>query len=201
MRWFWIDRFDAFVRAKSGSAVKNVSLSEDHLHDHFPGYAVMPNSLVVEGMAQTGGLIVADAIKFQKRVVLAKVSAAQFHRDAVPGDTILFDAKVLDLKPAGSLVHVTTRIADRSAARTDDGAPHAGEGVPQGEAELFFAHIDPGEGVPLLFEPEQFVRWLSQMRMYDIGVDEQGNRLEPPWASETVVSAFNGGMTGAGTFK
>lgn len=84
MRWFWIDRFDAFVRAKSGSAVKNVSLSEDHLHDHFPGYAVMPNSLVVEGMAQTGGLIVADAINFQKRVVLAKVAAAQFHRDAVP---------------------------------------------------------------------------------------------------------------------
>jgi len=180
MRWFWIDRFDAFVRAKSGSAVKNVSLSEDHLHDHFPGYAVMPNSLVVEGMAQTGGLIVADAINFQKRVVLAKVAAAQFHRDAVPGDTILFDATVLDLKPAGSLVHVTTRIADRGG----DGA-----GVPQGEAELFFAHIDPGEGVPLLFEPEQFVRWLSQMRMYDIGVDEQGNRLEPPW------------LTGAGGFK
>lgn len=200
MRWFWIDRFDAFVRAKSGSAVKNVSLSEDHLHDHFPGYAVMPNSLVVEGMAQTGGLIVADAIKFQKRVVLAKVSAAQFHRDAVPGDTILFDAKVLDLKPAGSLVHVTTRIADRGGNGT--GVPQQSrEGVPQGEAELFFAHIDPGEGVPLLFEPEQFVRWLTQMKMYDIGVDEQGNRLEPPWASETVVSTFSGGMTGAGAFK
>ncbi len=200
MRWFWIDRFDAFVRAKSGSAVKNVSLSEDHLHDHFPGYAVMPNSLVVEGMAQTGGLIVADAINFQKRVVLAKVAAAQFHRDAVPGDTILFDATVLDLKPAGSLVHVTTRIADRGGNGT--GVPQQSrEGVPQGEAELFFAHIDPGEGVPLLFEPEQFVRWLTQMKMYDIGVDEQGNRLEPPWASETAVSGFSGGKTGAGEFK
>lgn len=190
MRWFWIDRFDAFVRAKSGSAVKNVSLSEDHLHDHFPGCAVMPNSLVVEGMAQTGGLIVADAIKFQKRVVLAKVAAAQFHHDAVPGDTILFDAKVLDLKPAGSLVHVTTRIADRSGN---------GEGLPQGEAELFFAHIDPGEGVPLLFEPEQFVRWLTQMKMYDIGVDEEGNRLEPPWAAEPAVSGLAvSSLTGAG---
>lgn len=192
MRWFWIDRFDAFVRAKSGSAVKNVSLSEDHLHDHFPGYAVMPNSLVVEGMAQTGGLIVADAINFQKRVVLAKVAAAQFHRDAVPGDTILFDATVLDLKPAGSLVHVTTRIADRGGD---------GEGFPQGEAELFFAHIDPGEGVPLLFEPEQFVRWLTQMKMYDIGVDEQGNRLDPPWGTEAAVSGLAGtsfGLTGAG---
>ena len=191
MRWFWIDRFDAFVRAKSGSAVKNVSLAEEHLHDHFPGYAVMPNSLVVEGMAQTGGLIVADAINFQKRVVLAKVSAAQFHRDAVPGDTILFDATVLDLKPSGSLVHVTTRIADLSGVPqgSREGVPQGSrEGVPQGEAELFFAHIDPGEGVPLLFEPEQFVRWLTQMKMYDIGVDEQGNRLEAPWLTGAVLS-------------
>jgi len=201
MRWFWIDRFDAFVRAKSGSAVKNVSLSEDHLHDHFPGYAVMPNSLVVEGMAQTGGLIVADAINFQKRVVLAKVASAQFHRDAVPGDTILFDAKVLDLKPAGSLVHVTTRIADRSGgSQSSDGGPSNG-GLPQGEAELFFAHIDPGEGVPLLFEPEQFIRWLTQMKMYDIGVDEQGNRLEPPWAAEVPVSGLSGTGAGANAFK
>ena len=179
MRWFWIDRYDSFVRGKSASAVKNVSLAEEHLHDHFPGHAVMPNSLVVEGMAQTGGLLVADAIEFKRRVVLAKVAAAKFHRDAVPGDTILFDAKVLDLRPAGSLVQVTTRIAVR------DGSA-GGEGLPQGEAELFFAHIEPGEGVPLLFEPDQFARWLSQMRMYEIGVDEHGTRIEPPWVTGAV---------------
>lgn len=50
MRWFWIDRFDEFVRGKHATAVKNVSLAEEHLHDHFPGTALMPNSLVVEGM-------------------------------------------------------------------------------------------------------------------------------------------------------
>ena len=64
MRWFWIDRFDEFVRGKHATAVKNVSLAEEHLHDHFPGTALMPNSLVVEGMAQTAGLLVADAIEF-----------------------------------------------------------------------------------------------------------------------------------------
>lgn len=179
MRWFWIDRFDSFVRGKSASAVKNVSLAEDHLHDHFPGYAVMPNSLVVEGMAQTGGLLVADAIEFNRRVVLAKVASARFHRDAVPGDTIVFDATVLELKPAGSLVHVTTRIAEHRFVEGQGGAG----GTPQGEAELFFAHIEPGVGVPELFEPHQFVRWLTQMRMYEIGVDADGVRIEPPWAA------------------
>ena len=76
MRWFWIDRFNEFVRAKHATAVKNVSLAEEHLHDHFPGAALMPNSLIVEGMAQTAGLLVAEAIDYNRRVVLAKVAAA-----------------------------------------------------------------------------------------------------------------------------
>jgi len=102
MRWFWIDRFDEFVRGKRATAIKNVSLAEEHLHDHFPGAALMPNSLVVEGMAQTAGLLVAEAIDYNRRVVLAKVAAAEFHFDAVPGDTLVFRAEVLDLKASGS---------------------------------------------------------------------------------------------------
>jgi 3-hydroxyacyl-[acyl-carrier-protein] dehydratase len=76
MRWFWIDRYEEFVRGRHATAVKNVSLAEEHLHDHFPGVAIMPNSLIVEGMAQAAGLLVADAIDFNRRVVLAKVAAA-----------------------------------------------------------------------------------------------------------------------------
>ena len=79
MRWFWIDRFDEFVRGKHATAVKNVSLAEEHMHDHFPGAALMPNSLIVEGMAQTAGLLVAEAIDYNRRVVLAKVAAAEGH--------------------------------------------------------------------------------------------------------------------------
>jgi len=90
MRWFWIDRYEEFVRGTRAVAVKNVSLAEEHLHDHFPGAALMPNSLVVEGMAQTAGLLVADAIEYNRRVVLAKVAAAEFHFDAVPGDCLRY---------------------------------------------------------------------------------------------------------------
>ena len=166
MRWFWIDRFDEFVRGKRATAVKNVSLAEEHLHDHFPGAALMPNSLVVEGMAQTAGLLVADAIDFGRRVVLAKVAAAEFSCDAVPGDSIRFDAEVIELKPAGSLTKVTSRIGDRL----------------QGEAELFFAHLEPGEGVPQLFSTDELLRWLDQLRIYEIGRDETGQPLaRPDW--------------------
>ena len=57
MRWIWIDRFVEFVDGSHAKAIKNVSLSEDHLHDHFPGFPVMPQSLMLEGMAQTGGIL------------------------------------------------------------------------------------------------------------------------------------------------
>jgi 3-hydroxyacyl-[acyl-carrier-protein] dehydratase len=171
MRWFWIDRFNEFVRGKQATAVKNVSLAEEHLHDHFPGAALMPNSLVVEGMAQTAGLLVAEALEFNRRVVLAKVAKAEFHYDAVPGDTLQFRAIILDLKPTGSLAKVSSMVVDP-----------AGNEQLQGEAELFFAHLEPGEGVPKLFEPDELLKWLDHMHIYDIGRDEAGNPLaRPDW--------------------
>ncbi len=171
MRWFWIDRFSEFIRGKQATAVKNVSLAEEHLHDHFPGAALMPNSLVVEGMAQTAGLLVAEALEFNRRVVLAKVAKAEFHYDAVPGDTLQFRATILDLKPTGSLAKVSSQVVD----------PVGNEQL-QGEAELFFAHLEPGEGVPKLFEPEELLKWLDHMHIYDIGRDEAGNPLaRPDW--------------------
>ena len=169
MRWFWIDRFNEFVRGKQATAVKNVSLAEEHLHDHFPGAALMPNSLVVEGMAQTAGLLIADALEFNRRVVLAKVAKAEFQHDAVPGDSILFRAVIDELKPTGSLASVESVIVDEK-----------GEERPQGKAELFFAHLEPGEGVPKLFEPEELLKWLDHMHIYDIGRDEAGNPLSRP---------------------
>ena len=169
MRWFWIDRFNEFVRGKQATAVKNISLAEEHLHDHFPGAALMPNSLIVEGMAQTAGLLIADALEFNRRVVLAKVAKAEFEYDAVPGDSILFRATIMELKPTGSLASVESVIVDEK-----------GKERPQAKAELFFAHLEPGEGVPKLFEPEELLKWLDHMHIYDIGRDEAGNPLSRP---------------------
>ena len=74
MRWFWIDRFTEFVCDSHAVAVKGVSLAEPHMHDHFAGYPIMPNSLVTEGIAQAGGLLVSEHYGFAELVVLAKVA-------------------------------------------------------------------------------------------------------------------------------
>ena len=86
MRWIWIDRFVDFQSGKSARAVKNLSLAEDHFRDHFPGYPVMPAALILEGLAQTGGILVGEVNNFQEKVVLAKVPRAGFPpRDAGRG--------------------------------------------------------------------------------------------------------------------
>src|SRR5437867_10137926 len=98
MRWIWIDRFLAFERGKSARAVKNLSLAEDHFADHFPGYPVMPATLILEGLAQTGGILVGEANDFREKVVLAKIPSARFHRDVLAGSVLLYDVELLHLR-------------------------------------------------------------------------------------------------------
>jgi 3-hydroxyacyl-[acyl-carrier-protein] dehydratase len=127
MRWIWIDRFASFESGKSASAVKNLSLAEDHLADHFPGYPVMPAPLILEGLAQTGGILVGEANDFTKNVVLAKIPKATFRRDALAGETLTYTTTIQQLSDVGGLVSGTVHAGDELIA----------------EAEIFFAHVEP----------------------------------------------------------
>src|SRR6059058_6350278 len=98
MRWLWIDRFLEFHPGKSAKALKNLSLAEDHFADHFPGYPVMPGPLILEGLAQTGGILVGDANDFREKVVLAKIPKATFHADVLAGEELTYEATMLDLR-------------------------------------------------------------------------------------------------------
>lgn len=129
MRWFWIDKFVEFKSGEYARTVKNVSLSEEHLHDHFPGFPVMPCSLIMEGMAQTGGILLGESHKFQYLVFLAKVPSFKSYRSARPGDQLIYTAKLLDAREEGGLTHVTAHCGDELIA----------------EAEIFFAHLKPDD--------------------------------------------------------
>jgi 3-hydroxyacyl-[acyl-carrier-protein] dehydratase len=116
MRWFWIDRFVEFKSGSTARAIKNVSLAEDHLHDHFPGFPVMPGSLIIEGMAQTGGILLAEKLNFESLIVMAKVPKATFHSWAYPGDTLTYDARILDAGEAGGIVECSAHVGMRHLA-------------------------------------------------------------------------------------
>jgi 3-hydroxyacyl-[acyl-carrier-protein] dehydratase len=94
MRWIWIDKFLEFNSGQNAVALKNVTLAEEHLHDHFPGFPVMPECLMIEAMAQTAGILVGEARNFEEKVILAKISKAVFHHYVRPGDTITLHAQI-----------------------------------------------------------------------------------------------------------
>jgi 3-hydroxyacyl-[acyl-carrier-protein] dehydratase len=126
MRWIWIDKFIEFQSGKRAVAIKNVTLAEEHLHDHFPGYAVMPETLMIEAMAQTSGILVGEAKNFQEKVILAKVKKAVFHDYVRPGDTILLEAVIESIAPEAASTSGKITLGDKLIA----------------EIDLMFSHID-----------------------------------------------------------
>ena len=116
MRWIWIDKFTEFTPRTSASTLKNVSLAEEHLHDLYPDFPIVPHSLIVEGFAQTAGILVGEARNFEEKVILAKVAKATFYRLVRPGDTIQFHAKVDQLSEQGAATHGTVTCGDDTVA-------------------------------------------------------------------------------------
>ena len=74
--------------------LKNVTLAEEHLHDHFPGFPIMPECLMIEAMAQTAGILVGEARNFEEKVILAKIKKCVFFHYVRPGDTITIHAEI-----------------------------------------------------------------------------------------------------------
>jgi 3-hydroxyacyl-[acyl-carrier-protein] dehydratase len=169
MRWYWIDRFEEFVRGQRAVALKSVALSEEQFDGYSPGFPLMPVSLIIEGMAQTAGLLIGEMEGFSQRVVLAKIGKAVFHFPVPPGNTLRYTATILDVKPDGAMATVTSHLA------TLDGGQQL-----QGELELMFAFLDERFPSGPLFEPVDFVAMIRTFAMYDVGRTPDGQPLELP---------------------
>ena len=126
MRWIWIDKFVEFESGRRAVAVKNVTLAEEHLHDNFPGFPVMPECLMIEAMAQTAGILVGEAKDFQEKVILAKISKATFFDYVRPGDRIRLEARIETITSEAAGITGEIHRDDQLIA----------------EIELMFSHID-----------------------------------------------------------
>lgn len=94
MRWIWIDRVLEYRAGDRLVAIKNVSMAEDHVHHADPREPALPASLIVEGMAQTAGILLSIETGFREKVILAKVGKVQLDADATPGCVIRHTATI-----------------------------------------------------------------------------------------------------------
>ena len=171
MRWFWVDRFSEFVAGSHAVGHKGIALSDSFMHDHWDAFPIMPNSLLAEGMAQSGGLLVSELYDFKELVVLAKFSKLIFHEITRGGETLVYRAQIDSEREAGAVVTVTG---------------HVGEEL-RTEAEIFFARLSSGSesGEPRdsnmptrLFDPVDLSHWLHLVGVFEVGVKQDGTRMK-----------------------
>lgn len=95
MRFLLVDRITALQDGESITAVKNVSLAEEYLQDHFPGFPILPGVLMVECLTQTGAWLLRKSANFEySTVVLREAKAVKFNSFLSPGQTLTIDCSV-----------------------------------------------------------------------------------------------------------
>lgn len=140
MRWIWIDRVLELRPRERLVAIKNITAGEDWVASHFPprngspALPIFPGCFVVEGMAQTAGILVCEASAYKEKVVLAKIGKAELTRDARPGCTLRYTATAERIDNAGAS---TKGIVELSDPQRNGGAFEV-----IGHIDLLFSHLD-----------------------------------------------------------
>lgn len=100
------------------TAKKNVTFNEPFFQGHFPGVPLMPGVLILEALAQTGGILVykRSGCDPKKIAVLLNIEKAKFRHPVKPGDTLIFNCEGLHFSDKGGRVHALAYVGERVAA-------------------------------------------------------------------------------------
>ncbi len=149
MRYFLIDRITRITPGESAEGVKCVSLADDVFADHFPGHPIMPGALLLEAMAQLGGVLAEATLRERGRhdlhALLSMVDRAKFRVMVRPGDRVILEAKAENVRDEGAQVRGFARVEGKLAA----------------EAELTFVFAQVTNPVVLARRKEILNIWLT----------------------------------------
>jgi len=96
-----IDRIVRFVPGEEIVALKNVTMNEPFFQGHFPAKPVMPGVLIIEALAQAGGILAAEIRGAEKQgeiIYFMGMDTVRFRKPVVPGDQLMLEARVLRMR-------------------------------------------------------------------------------------------------------
>lgn len=123
-----VDRVIEMRLDQSAVGIKNVTINEPFFQGHYPGTPIMPGVLLVEAMAQLGGLLLANVLEHTGKIaILLSIDRVKLRKPVVPGDQVVLEAE--NLRATARTGHLKCRalVGDKVAA----------------EAELRFMMVDP----------------------------------------------------------
>ncbi|NHZ34083.1 MULTISPECIES: 3-hydroxyacyl-ACP dehydratase FabZ family protein [Massilia] len=123
MRYILLDKITALVPPQLASGVKCVSLSDDIFADHFPGHPIMPGAMIIESMAQLGGVLVEASMREQGRhdlhALLVTVDRAKFRHQVRAGDKMELECHGIVVHEDGGQVRAMARVDGKLVAEAE----------------------------------------------------------------------------------
>jgi beta-hydroxyacyl-ACP dehydratase FabZ len=110
-----VDRIIKLIPDDKIVALKNVTINEPFFQGHFPGKPVMPGVLIIEAMAQAGGILAYETAPSEKRnrlIFFMGMDKVRFRKMVLPGDQIILEAKILKFR---------SKVAKMAGSATVDG--------------------------------------------------------------------------------
>ena len=116
-----VDRIIHIEEGQSIEGIKNVTINEPFFQGHFPGHPIMPAVLIIEAMAQVGGLLLLNSVDDpnEKLMYFMGIDGARFRRPVTPGDQLRFKVTLLKLKGSISKMRGEAFVEDQLVAEAE----------------------------------------------------------------------------------
>lgn len=115
-----VDRIIAIEEGKRAVGIKNVTINEGFFQGHFPQRPVMPGVLIIEAMAQVGGVLMLSQEQHMGKIAyFIAADNIKFRKTVTPGDQLILEVEIIKVKSKTGQVHTTAKVQDRLVAEAD----------------------------------------------------------------------------------